>query len=340
MTSSNVPKWSRWSASTFVRMVPHSGSSRNVPSLSSDSTISHSSPDQWAPVPTSLTSPPTTKLGRRSASTNIIASIEVVVVLPCVPATATDRAHAQIDASMPARRSTGMPAAARRDQLDVAGGDRRRRGDGVDAGDVARVVTDVDGDARGAQAVERGRFAQVAARHLMTHLGEHERDGAHARPTDADDVVATRPSEVERHATAAPASSPALTAASVGGGRGATRRRPPPRRPGRRSGRRRRGGRGRWPEPPSSPSVGAVGGQAVDLPGQALGRQLRLGQQHGRAGVRQRAGVGGLMVLGGERPRHEHRRARRGRRARPRWWRRQRASTRSAAAYARCIRSS
>ena len=37
-------------------------------------------------------------------------SIDVVVVLPWVPATATDFACAQIDASMPARRSTGMPS--------------------------------------------------------------------------------------------------------------------------------------------------------------------------------------------------------------------------------------
>ena len=37
-------------------------------------------------------------------------SIDVVVVLPWVPATATARAWAQIDASIPARRSVGMPS--------------------------------------------------------------------------------------------------------------------------------------------------------------------------------------------------------------------------------------
>jgi hypothetical protein len=34
----------------------------------------------------------------------------VVVVLPCVPATATERVRAQIDASIPARRSVGIPS--------------------------------------------------------------------------------------------------------------------------------------------------------------------------------------------------------------------------------------
>ncbi len=37
-------------------------------------------------------------------------SIDVVVVLPCVPATPSDRARAQIAASMPARRRTGTPS--------------------------------------------------------------------------------------------------------------------------------------------------------------------------------------------------------------------------------------
>ena len=56
-----------------------------------------------------------------------MASIEVVVVLPWVPATATVRAQAQIDASMPARRSTGMPARA------AASSSRFRAGMAVDA---------------------------------------------------------------------------------------------------------------------------------------------------------------------------------------------------------------
>ena len=94
----------------FVRIVANSGSSRCVPSLSSASTTSRSLPVHCAPVPASETSPPTTKLGASPASARVSISIDVVVVLPCVPATATDRARAQIEASMPARRSVGIPS--------------------------------------------------------------------------------------------------------------------------------------------------------------------------------------------------------------------------------------
>ena len=68
-------------------------------------------PVQPAPVPTSATSPPMTNPGASPASARISISIELVVVLPWVPATPIDRAWAQIDASMPARRSTGPPDA-------------------------------------------------------------------------------------------------------------------------------------------------------------------------------------------------------------------------------------
>jgi hypothetical protein len=58
----------------------------------------------------SVTSPPITKLGRRPASAITNISIEVVVVLPCVPATASVLAMAQIEASIPARLKVAMPS--------------------------------------------------------------------------------------------------------------------------------------------------------------------------------------------------------------------------------------
>ncbi len=49
-------------------------------------------------------------------------SIDVVVVLPCVPATATERARPQIAASISARRSVGMPRSrAARSSMFVVG---------------------------------------------------------------------------------------------------------------------------------------------------------------------------------------------------------------------------
>jgi len=56
-----------------------------------------------------VTSPPITKLGRSPASARISISIDVVVVLPWAPATPRLLAIAQIEANMPARRSTGTP---------------------------------------------------------------------------------------------------------------------------------------------------------------------------------------------------------------------------------------
>ena len=91
-------------------------------------------PVHWAPVPMSVTSPPITKLGRRPASARISISIEVVVVLPCVPATPSDRACAQIDASMPARREHGdADRAAPRRARCCRRGIARRRGDRIEA---------------------------------------------------------------------------------------------------------------------------------------------------------------------------------------------------------------
>ena len=49
-----------------------------------------------------------------------MASIEVVVVLPWVPATATERAQAQIDASMPGTPEHRDAGSGRRHQLLVA----------------------------------------------------------------------------------------------------------------------------------------------------------------------------------------------------------------------------
>ena len=49
-------------------------------------------------------------------------------------------------------------------------------------------MTDVDLHARRPHPIERGLFAQVAARDLVAHLGEHDGDGAHPRSPDADDV--------------------------------------------------------------------------------------------------------------------------------------------------------
>ena len=84
-------------------------SDRKVPSLSSASTTIHSPLSHTALVPISLTSPPMRNEGRNPASTRIRASIDAVVVFPCVPATAMHRRSAVMAARVCARGSTGTP---------------------------------------------------------------------------------------------------------------------------------------------------------------------------------------------------------------------------------------
>ena len=72
---------------------------RKDPSLSSDSTTSHSPELIAALVPTSLSSLPITNEGFIPAARIIKVTIEEVVVLPCVPATPIPRRCATTPAS-------------------------------------------------------------------------------------------------------------------------------------------------------------------------------------------------------------------------------------------------
>ena len=78
-------------------------------SFSSASTTNHSPESHIAPVPISLTSPPMMNDGLRPASTSARASIELVVVLPCVPATAMVRRLEAMAGRISPRLTTGTP---------------------------------------------------------------------------------------------------------------------------------------------------------------------------------------------------------------------------------------
>ena len=164
----------------LVRIVPWSGSSRCVPSLSSASTTNHSLPVHWAPVPMSLTSPPMTKPGRSPASARISMSIEVVVVLPWVPATASDFACGTDRCQHSGPAQHGDVELARLVELVEVRRDRRRCRHCIAADDVRPRVADVDVDPGGPESVEHLALAQVDARHVVAHLGERDGDRAHA----------------------------------------------------------------------------------------------------------------------------------------------------------------
>ncbi len=122
------------------------------------------------------------------------------MVLPWVPATASDCALAQIDASMPARLEHGHPGGSCLVEFDVPFGNRRRCGHRVDAVDEGAVVTDVHLDAGGTDPFEHRMVAEIGTRHDVPHLGERDGDRAHARTADTDHVEAVGDRQLERWA--------------------------------------------------------------------------------------------------------------------------------------------
>ncbi len=152
--------------------------------------------------------------------------IEVVVVLPWVPATPRPRRAATMPASASARDSTGIPAcSAARTSTFVArhrGADarpRRRRAGTFSAACGTRHSTPEQ-----AQPLEPRVLVEVRAADPVTHLGQDRRVRAHARAADADDVDPPRRAEVQH-------------------GTGLRRGHGPPPPPDRRAVRRHRGGR-------------------------------------------------------------------------------------------------
>src|SRR5580700_8164987 len=91
-------------------MIATSGdSTRNDPSLSSASATKSVPAPSSAPSPVSVSTPPMTYPGSASHSRSTVVSMDVVVVFPCVPATAITRRPAMTEARAAARCSTRMP---------------------------------------------------------------------------------------------------------------------------------------------------------------------------------------------------------------------------------------
>ncbi len=202
-------------------MAALASSARNVPSLSSASTTKCSPSSQAAPVPISLRSPPIRNDGRRPASTRINASMEEVVVLPCVPATATVARRRHRAASMSARRSTGRPDSWARTTSGLRPVWRWRSARTRARRPGCRAVTDGDIDTHGPQPGQPGRLLHVAARDAMAHTGSRG-DGTHA---GADHMDRRGDAQVDRARSATACSS--MRSATAPPRRDASARRPP-----------------------------------------------------------------------------------------------------------------
>ena len=133
------------------------------------------------------------KLGCQPAARRISASIDEVVVLPWLPATATVVRVATMARSASARRSTGMPRSRAATTSGLLSGIAVEITTASSAvGQVLGGVADVRGDVEEPEAFEGRRLAQVGAAHGVAHAREHGGDRAHARAAHADDVDRVR----------------------------------------------------------------------------------------------------------------------------------------------------
>ena len=148
--------------------------------------------------------PPMTKVGSRPPSASTLASSDVVVVLPCVPATAIAAAEAhQLAEHLRARHDRDAPRA-RFDQFRVVASDRAGHDDAR-----RRRATFAAAWPRCTLRAERREPARrrvvgvVRARHLVAERAQHLGDAAHADAADADEVHARRCAVAQVRATSA-----------------------------------------------------------------------------------------------------------------------------------------
>ena len=132
--------------------------------------------------------PPLITVGSKPPASSSAATIEVVVVLPWVPAMATQlfKPH-QLGQHFGAAHDR-QPLGARRDQFRIVGFDRR--GDDHDVGAVKIVggVPDRDLHALFAQPLDVGALGLIGALHRVAEVDHHLGDAAHADAADADEM--------------------------------------------------------------------------------------------------------------------------------------------------------
>ena len=117
-----------------------------------------------------FSSPPITKVGSSPPSASTAATRLVVVVLPCVPATAMPCRKRISSPSISARRTTGMRARDRRCELGVLRRHGRRDHHHARARDLSRLVADEDPRTQLREARGHSVRAQVRALHGVAEV--------------------------------------------------------------------------------------------------------------------------------------------------------------------------
>src|SRR4051794_20007716 len=194
---------------------------RNERSLSSASATMNSPLPSRALLPKALSRPPITAVGSRPQRSSTTAIIEVVVVLPCAPATAIENRSRINSASISARGMTGICRRVASTTSGLVGrtadettttsasptwraalappglGRRARRGAHHDIGsaEVAGIVAERNANPEGRQPFGDHRSLLVGAADDVAEIREQFRDPALPDAADADEVHEPRPTE-------------------------------------------------------------------------------------------------------------------------------------------------
>ena len=214
------------------------------------------------------------------------ATIEVVVVLPWVPATATFDFSRISSASISARRTTGRFFARAASSSGLPRLDRRGDHHDVRALEVLRLLADEDARALRRQPLGDRRGLQVRALHGEAVVQQHLGDARHADAADAGEV--DRPDVVGE---------PGLSVHALPSFLAPGPRPAPP------DVRSRPGAPGAEARLRHRARALRVGQDRGDVPRQPLRRQLLLADHEGAAGGDQPAGVRRLVVVGRRRRR-------------------------------------
>ena len=132
--------------------------------------------------------PPLMTVGSSPPASSNVATSDVVVVLPWVPAMAThDLQPHQFGQHLRAAHHR-QPLGARRHQFRIVALDRGRHHHHIGAVDILCLVADRDLDALVAQPFHVGAFRHVGAGHRVVEIAQHLGDPAHADPPDPDEM--------------------------------------------------------------------------------------------------------------------------------------------------------
>jgi hypothetical protein len=177
-----------WSASMLVTTDTTGDRNRKDASDSSASATRKSPAPSRALAPAEFSLPPMTKVGSSLPSARQLAISEVVVVLPCVPATAMPCLMRISSASICARAARWECAFRARSTTSGLSADRCGGDHGVGAGDVLRLVTLHDACAEAGQTTGHRVVGEIRATHGITLVQQHFGDAAHAGTADTDEV--------------------------------------------------------------------------------------------------------------------------------------------------------